>query len=176
MNDSRSCDQLAQDLARENNNECSSREEEEEEEGEQQSGDDYSEEEECIIIAETGAVQHGIAPSHGLAAAPAASCHSKAASEAYLRRDHVAAHEFFQRLNKNEAANASFLHARGHWIPHNYVLHSAPVDFESLNLVLLMSELHLQPLLPLSSSKQHTATLIRQWPKQTWLLPQLPPW
>ncbi|GJX65978.1 hypothetical protein Tco_0300321 [Tanacetum coccineum] len=46
MNDSRSCDQLAQDLARENNNECSSREEEEEE-GEQQSGDDYSEEEEC---------------------------------------------------------------------------------------------------------------------------------
>ncbi|GJR67010.1 hypothetical protein Tco_0013075 [Tanacetum coccineum] len=46
MNDSRSCDQLAQDLARENNNECSSREEEEEEEGEQQSGDDYSEEEE----------------------------------------------------------------------------------------------------------------------------------
>ncbi|GJZ59346.1 gag-pol polyprotein [Tanacetum coccineum] len=45
MNDSRSCDQLAQDLARENNNECSSREEEEEE-GEQQSGDDYSEEEE----------------------------------------------------------------------------------------------------------------------------------
>ncbi|GJZ45078.1 hypothetical protein Tco_0592674 [Tanacetum coccineum] len=44
MNDSRSCDQLAQDLARENNNECSSREEEEE--GEQQSGDDYSEEEE----------------------------------------------------------------------------------------------------------------------------------
>ncbi|GKC65395.1 hypothetical protein Tco_1097993, partial [Tanacetum coccineum] len=45
MNDSRSCDQLAQDLACENNNECSSREEEEEE-GEQQSGDDYSEEEE----------------------------------------------------------------------------------------------------------------------------------
>ncbi|GJU00741.1 acidic leucine-rich nuclear phosphoprotein 32 family member A [Tanacetum coccineum] len=45
MNDSRSCDQLAQDLARENNNECSSREEEEEEEeGEQQSGDTYSEE------------------------------------------------------------------------------------------------------------------------------------
>ncbi|GKC34797.1 hypothetical protein Tco_1047181, partial [Tanacetum coccineum] len=48
----------------------------------------------------------------------------------------------------NEAANASFLHARGHWIPHNYVLHSTPVDFEFLNLVLLMSELHLQPLLP----------------------------
>ncbi|GJR86112.1 hypothetical protein Tco_0210123 [Tanacetum coccineum] len=46
MNDSRSCDQLAQDLARENNNECSSGEEEEEEEGEQQSGDDYSSEEE----------------------------------------------------------------------------------------------------------------------------------
>ncbi|GKB88297.1 hypothetical protein Tco_0960569 [Tanacetum coccineum] len=47
MNDSPSYDQLAQDLARENNNECSSREEEEEEEeGEQQSGDDYSEEEE----------------------------------------------------------------------------------------------------------------------------------
>ncbi|GJT00316.1 hypothetical protein Tco_0821485 [Tanacetum coccineum] len=44
MNDSRSCDQLAQDLARENNNECSSGEEEEE--GEQQSGDDYSSEEE----------------------------------------------------------------------------------------------------------------------------------
>ncbi|GJW23288.1 acidic leucine-rich nuclear phosphoprotein 32 family member A [Tanacetum coccineum] len=43
MNDSRSCDQLAQDLARKNNNECSSREEEE---GEQQLGDDYSEEEE----------------------------------------------------------------------------------------------------------------------------------
>ncbi|GJY69755.1 hypothetical protein Tco_0472737 [Tanacetum coccineum] len=42
MNDSRSCDQLAQDLARENNIECSSREEEEE--GEKQSGDDYSEE------------------------------------------------------------------------------------------------------------------------------------
>ncbi|GJW74214.1 ribonuclease H-like domain-containing protein [Tanacetum coccineum] len=46
MNDSRSCDQLAQDLAREKNNECSSGEEEEEEEGEQQSGDDYSSEEE----------------------------------------------------------------------------------------------------------------------------------
>ncbi|GKC34186.1 acidic leucine-rich nuclear phosphoprotein 32 family member A [Tanacetum coccineum] len=48
MNDSRSCDQLAQDLAREKNNECSSREgeEEEEEEGEQQSGDDYLSEEE----------------------------------------------------------------------------------------------------------------------------------
>ncbi|GJU39786.1 acidic leucine-rich nuclear phosphoprotein 32 family member A [Tanacetum coccineum] len=47
MNDSRSCDQLAQDLAREKNNECSSgEEEEEEEEGEQQSGDDYSSEEE----------------------------------------------------------------------------------------------------------------------------------
>ncbi|GJY06438.1 hypothetical protein Tco_0373492 [Tanacetum coccineum] len=45
MNDSRSCDQLAQDLAREKNNECSSGEEEEEE-GEQQSGDDYSSEEE----------------------------------------------------------------------------------------------------------------------------------
>ncbi|GKA46328.1 hypothetical protein Tco_0739211 [Tanacetum coccineum] len=45
MNDSRSCDQLAQDLARENNNECSSGEEEE---GEQQSGDDYSEEEEIF--------------------------------------------------------------------------------------------------------------------------------
>ncbi|GKD47264.1 hypothetical protein Tco_1271909 [Tanacetum coccineum] len=45
MNDSRSCDQLAQDLARENNNECSSGEEEEEE-GKQQSGDDYSSEEE----------------------------------------------------------------------------------------------------------------------------------
>ncbi|GJX91188.1 hypothetical protein Tco_0344514 [Tanacetum coccineum] len=45
MNDSQSCDQLAQDLARENNNKCSSREEEEEE-GEQQSGDDYSKEEE----------------------------------------------------------------------------------------------------------------------------------
>ncbi|GJS44596.1 hypothetical protein Tco_0594717 [Tanacetum coccineum] len=45
MNDSRSCDQLAQDLACENNNECSSREEEEEEEGEQQSDDDYLEEE-----------------------------------------------------------------------------------------------------------------------------------
>ncbi|GJU43063.1 hypothetical protein Tco_1200329 [Tanacetum coccineum] len=44
MNDSRSCDQLAQDLAREKNNECSSGEEEEE--GEQQSGDDYSSEEE----------------------------------------------------------------------------------------------------------------------------------
>ncbi|GJW46402.1 RNA-directed DNA polymerase, eukaryota [Tanacetum coccineum] len=44
MNYSRSCDQLAQDLARENNNECSSGEEEE---GEQQSGDDYSEEEDC---------------------------------------------------------------------------------------------------------------------------------
>ncbi|GJW76355.1 hypothetical protein Tco_0138037 [Tanacetum coccineum] len=43
MNDSRSCDQLAQDLARENNNECSLGEEEE---GEQQLGDDYSEEEE----------------------------------------------------------------------------------------------------------------------------------
>ncbi|GJS94119.1 hypothetical protein Tco_0801087 [Tanacetum coccineum] len=45
MNDSRSCDQLAQDLAREKNSECSSGEEEEEdeeEEGEQQSGDDYS--------------------------------------------------------------------------------------------------------------------------------------
>ncbi|GKF75171.1 hypothetical protein Tco_0224615, partial [Tanacetum coccineum] len=42
MNDSRSYDQLAQDLARENSNECSSREEEE---GEQQSGDDYLEEE-----------------------------------------------------------------------------------------------------------------------------------
>nr|GFB76569.1 hypothetical protein [Tanacetum cinerariifolium] len=48
----------------------------------------------------------------------------------------------------NEAANALFLHARGHWIPHNYVLHSTPVDFEFLNLVLLMSKLHLQPLLP----------------------------
>ncbi|GJX08286.1 hypothetical protein Tco_0196218 [Tanacetum coccineum] len=36
----------------------------------------------------------------------------------------------------------------GQWIPHNYVLHSTPVDFESLNLVLLMSELHLQPLPP----------------------------
>ncbi|GKE23864.1 hypothetical protein Tco_1435376 [Tanacetum coccineum] len=46
MNDSRSCDQLAQDLARENNDECSSGEEEEEEEGEQQSGDDYSSDEE----------------------------------------------------------------------------------------------------------------------------------
>ncbi|GJZ20546.1 hypothetical protein Tco_0557136 [Tanacetum coccineum] len=42
--DSRSCDQLAQDLAREKNNECSSGEEEEE--GEQQSGDDYSSSEE----------------------------------------------------------------------------------------------------------------------------------
>ncbi|GJU04409.1 retrotransposon protein, putative, ty1-copia subclass [Tanacetum coccineum] len=45
MNDLRNCEQLAQDLARENNNESSSREEEE---GEQQSGgdDDYSDEDE----------------------------------------------------------------------------------------------------------------------------------
>ncbi|GJZ47661.1 hypothetical protein Tco_0601493 [Tanacetum coccineum] len=45
MNDLRNCEQLAQDLARENNNESSS---EEEEEGEQQSGgdDDYSDEDE----------------------------------------------------------------------------------------------------------------------------------
>ncbi|GJY29436.1 putative reverse transcriptase domain-containing protein [Tanacetum coccineum] len=49
MNDSRSCDQLAQDLARENNNECSSGEEEEEE-GEQQSGDDYLSEEEDDLL------------------------------------------------------------------------------------------------------------------------------
>ncbi|GJZ38285.1 hypothetical protein Tco_0584476 [Tanacetum coccineum] len=41
-----------------------------------------------------------------------------------------------------------FVIAHGQWIPHNYVLHSTPVDFESLNLALLMSELHLQPLLP----------------------------
>ncbi|GKD57802.1 hypothetical protein Tco_1291189, partial [Tanacetum coccineum] len=46
MNDLRNCEQLAQDLARENNNESSSGEEEE---GEQQSGgndDDYSDEDE----------------------------------------------------------------------------------------------------------------------------------
>nr|GEW36199.1 ribonuclease H-like domain-containing protein [Tanacetum cinerariifolium] len=46
------------------------------------------------------------------ATAPATSRYAKAATEAYLRRDHVAAHESFQRLKKNEAANASF-HAKG---------------------------------------------------------------
>ncbi|GJZ00855.1 uncharacterized protein Tco_0518284 [Tanacetum coccineum] len=39
MNDSRSCDQLAQDLAREKNNECSSGEEEEDEEEEEEEGE-----------------------------------------------------------------------------------------------------------------------------------------
>ncbi|GKE77188.1 hypothetical protein Tco_1543308, partial [Tanacetum coccineum] len=39
MNDSRSCDQLAQDLAREKNNECSSEEEEEDEEEEEEEGE-----------------------------------------------------------------------------------------------------------------------------------------
>nr|GEX48428.1 ribonuclease H-like domain-containing protein [Tanacetum cinerariifolium] len=52
----------------------------------------------------------------GPATSPATSRHAKAATEVYLRRDHVAAHESFQRLKKNEAANASFLHAKGNSI------------------------------------------------------------
>ncbi|GJV99434.1 RNA-directed DNA polymerase, eukaryota [Tanacetum coccineum] len=45
----------------------------------------------------------------GLAAAPAASRYSKAATEVYLRRDRVAAHEFCQKAQK-EWSNAEKLH------------------------------------------------------------------